>query len=101
MTDKTLIQRGSSNVFDDLGFDVAEARNLQMRAVLMGAIADWFAAAGLTQQAAAKRLGVTQPRFNAVLKGEIGACSLDWLVNVAAAAGLPVKLSVGRPRKHA
>ena len=48
----------------------------------------------MTQVNAAKQLGITQPRFNAMLKGAIGQFSLDALVNMAANAGLAVKLSL-------
>lgn len=37
----------------------------------MVALVQWFNASGLTQAAAAKTLGVTQPRLNQLLKGKI------------------------------
>lgn len=46
------------------------------------------------QAAPAKALGITQPRFNALLKGKIGLFSLDALVNIATRAGLNVRLVV-------
>ena len=48
----------------------------------------------MTQAAAAKALGLTQPRLNALLKGRIGLFSLDALVNIASRAGLNVRLIV-------
>jgi len=51
----------------------------------------------LTQAAAAKTLGVTQPRLNQLLKGKIEIFSLDALVNMATSAGMRVGLSV-RPK---
>ena len=42
----------------------------------------------MTQQQAAKTLGVTQPRLNALLKGKIADFSLDALVNMLAHAGM-------------
>jgi predicted XRE-type DNA-binding protein len=39
-------------------------------------------------------LGLTAPRFNALLKGKIGIFSLDALVNIATRAGLSVRLLV-------
>lgn len=50
-------------------------------------VAKWFDSSGLTQAAAAKTLGVTQPRFNQLLKGKIGDFSMDALVNMATRAG--------------
>ena len=58
------------------------------------ALIEWYRKSGLTQAAAAKALGVTQPRLNALLKGKIGLFSLDALVNIASRAGLNVRLVV-------
>ncbi len=86
--------KGSGNVFLDLGFDKAEAESLKMRADLMIRIVDFYEKSGMTQARAAKALGLTQPRLNALLKGKIGLFSLDALVNIAGRAGLNVRLVV-------
>jgi len=49
------------NVFSDLGFSLAEARNLQMRAQLMTALRRFVEKEGLTQAEAAKRLASYGP----------------------------------------
>ena len=85
---------GSGNVFLDVGFDKAEAENLKLRSELMMRIEEFYRKSGMTQAAAAKSLGLTQPRLNALLKGRIGLFSLDALVNVASRAGLNVRLVV-------
>jgi predicted XRE-type DNA-binding protein len=99
--DKLLLTRSSGNLFADLGFDDAEATNLLMRSDLMRAIEKWFKASGLTQSAAAKRLGVPQSRFNLLLKSKINEFSLDALVNLASAAGLKLKLNLSQPSTKA
>ena len=43
---------------------------------------------------AAKTLGLTTPRFNALLRGKINLFSLDALVNIAVRAGLRIELRV-------
>jgi predicted XRE-type DNA-binding protein len=86
--------RGSRNVFADLGFDKAEAENLKLRSELMMRIDSYFRKSGRTQADAARTLGLTQPRLNALLKGRIGQFSLDALVNIANRAGLSVRLVV-------
>lgn len=91
------ITKGSANVFADLGFDPQEAQNLQLRSQTMIALLQWFKASGLTQVAAAKVLGVTQPRLNQLLKGKIDIFSLDALVNMATNAGMRVGLVI-RPK---
>jgi predicted XRE-type DNA-binding protein len=86
--------RGSGNIFADLGFPKGEAENLKMRADLMIRIVDYYEKSRMTQAQAAKALGLTQPRLNALLKGKIGLFSLDALVNIASRAGLNVRLVV-------
>jgi len=91
------ITKGSANVFADLGFGPQESQNLLLRSQTMIALVQWFNASGLTQAAAAKTLGVTQPRLNQLLKGKIEIFSLDALVNMATSAGMRVGLSI-RPK---
>ena len=94
MTGKLKYVRGSENIFVDLGFDKAEAENLKLRFELLMKIDDFYRRSGLTQAAAAKALGLTQPRLNALLKGKIDQFSLDALVNIASRTGLNVRLVV-------
>ena len=94
MTEKLKYVRGSGNIFADLGFPKGEAENLKMRADLVIRIVDFYKKSGMTQAQAAKTLGLTQPRLNALLKGKIGLFSLDALVNIASRAGLNVRLVV-------
>ena len=46
---------------------------------------------------AARRLGVTQPRLNDLLRGRIDKFSLDALMMLATGAGLTVEWRVGKP----
>jgi predicted XRE-type DNA-binding protein len=94
MSEKVKIERGSGNVFLDLGFSKAEAENLRLRSQLMRQIDAYYRESGMTQAAAAKALGLTQPRLNALLKGRLHQFSLDALVNIASNAGLNVRLVV-------
>ena len=48
----------------------------------------------LTQSEAAKKLGITQPRLNQMLKGKMDIFSLDALVNMATSAGMRVGLNI-------
>lgn len=91
---KTTMTKSSGNVFADLGFGADEAQNLQLRSHAMMAVTSWYEASGLTQAAAAKALGITQPRLNQVLKGKISEFSLDALVNMATRAGMRVALTI-------
>ena len=91
---KVEVIHGSSNVFADIGFPAAEAENLLRRTDLMIEVEKWFRRSALSQQVAAARLGITQPRLNQLLKGKIGLFSIDALVNMLARAGLKVRITV-------
>ena len=92
----TKIHRSSGNVFRDLGFDAQEAENLRLRSELMIHIRKLIGRRDLTQAAAAKLFGVTQPRVSDLVRGRIDLFSLDTLVNMLARAGVHVRLVVKR-----
>ena len=94
MSEKLKRTRSTGNVFRDLGFDKDEAENLKLRAELMMRIEDFYGKSGMTQVEAARVLGLTQPRLNALLNGRIGLFSIDALVNAAANAGMRVEMKV-------
>ena len=76
MSTRTVLTKSSRNVFADLGFPESEAQNLALRSDLMIRIEKLVRDSGMTQQQAAKTLGVTQPRLNALLKGKIADFTL-------------------------
>ena len=94
MTEKLKMERGSGNVFLDIGFAPDEAQNLQLRSDLMSRIERYVRSSGLTQKECAARMGVTQPRLNDLLKAKIDKFSLDALVNMLGHAGMRVELRV-------
>ena len=79
------------NVFSDIGFPPDEAANLLFRATLMARLTKISNDRELTQHAAAKLFGVTQPRVNLLLNGKIGEFSVDALVNMLGRAGFTVE----------
>ena len=88
----TRVIPGSGNIFVDLGFDDAEARVMALRVQLMVQLRDRLQEEGYTQVEAAKRLGVTQPRVSALLKGTWKDFSMDMLLTLATRAGLKPEL---------
>lgn len=68
---KLKITPSTGNVFRDVGFRREEAEHLLVRADLMIQIQKLIVARGLKQKAAAKTLGVTQPRVSDLLRGRI------------------------------
>jgi predicted XRE-type DNA-binding protein len=85
-----------ASVWDAIEPTRAQAASMKARAQTMIAIQEVVAAWDLTQAAAAKRLGLTQPRLNDLLRGRINKFSLDALIELATRAGLSIKLEVGR-----
>ncbi len=87
-------RRSFKIVWDAIEPTHAQAANMKARAETMvaiqGAVSKWR----LTQAATAKRLGLTQPRLNDLLRGRINKFSLDALINIAMAAGLRVRVEV-------
>jgi predicted XRE-type DNA-binding protein len=83
-----------ASAWDALEDTQAEAENMRLRSSLMIAISEAVAAWHVTQMEAARRLGVTQPRLNDLLRGHVGKFSLDALVAIAARAGLSVHLEI-------
>lgn len=82
------------SVFDDLGFDNAEAANLKIRAALMRAVEEELAKKNLTQVQAAKFLGVSQPRISDLRRGKLHLFTIDVLVNMLTKLGKPVSLVI-------
>jgi predicted XRE-type DNA-binding protein len=85
------ITKSCGNVFADIGFPPDEAANLIARASLMARLTKIAQDRELTQHAAAKLFGITQPRVNLLLKGKIGEFSVDTLVQMIDRAGLTVE----------
>ena len=92
------IRKSTGNVFRDLGFGVEEAENLRIRTDLMIQLTKLIEARGLTQAAAAKLLGVTQPRISDLVRGKIDRFSIDTLVEMLGHTGARISFVVTRRR---
>ncbi len=83
-----------ASVWDAIEDTPAEAENMRLRSVLMMALKEHIARAGLSQSQAAKLFGTTQPRVSDLVRGKIDLFSLDALVNMASMAGLHIEMRV-------
>jgi predicted XRE-type DNA-binding protein len=92
MSEKFRMQRGSGNVFRDIGYPQEQAENLLLRTQLMSKIR--AATKDATQAEAARLFGVTQPRMSDLLRGRVDKFSLDALVNMLAKVGMRVEMRV-------
>ena len=82
------------SVWDALEDAPAQATNMRLRSELMIALRAQVETWGTTQARAAKRLRITQPRLNDLLRGRIDKFSLDALVALTEHAGLELRLEV-------
>ncbi len=85
------------SVWDAIESSPAEAANMKARSDVMIAIREVVDKWNVTQAEAAKRLGITQPRLNDLVRGRLDKFSLDALMNLATRAGLTVRVKVVRP----
>lgn len=96
-TDEIAVTESSGNVFEDLGF-AAPAEAL-LKAELARQISAIIRDRGLRQVAAARILGVDQPKVSALLRGRLSGFTIDRLVRYAAAFDQVVDIAV-HPREH-
>lgn len=87
-------EEGAENVFRDLGFSEAEADHLMIRSRLMIEVEKFVERSKLSQKAAAKMLGVTQPRLNDLRQGKVQKFSIDALVKMLSNVGIRVDVHV-------
>jgi predicted XRE-type DNA-binding protein len=85
------------SVWDAIEASPSQAANMKARSEMMMAIRDTVSGWNVTQAVAAKRLGLTQPRMNDLVRGRINKFSLDALINLAGRAGLSIRVEVIRP----
>jgi len=98
---KTKITRSSGNLFSDLGFGAEEDEHLQIRSTLMIAVHNVISDRKLTQIAAAKLFGVSQPRISDLVRGKIEVFSIDMLVTMLSRAGIHVTVALSEARQGA
>jgi predicted XRE-type DNA-binding protein len=84
------------SVWDAIETSPAEAESMKLRSKLMMAIIAQIERRELSQAAAAKLMGVSQPRISDLVRGKVDLFSLDMLVNMCAASGIQVDLKIGR-----
>jgi predicted XRE-type DNA-binding protein len=93
------IVRGSGNVFADLGFPDAEERQTKLRlAYALNAAID---AKRLTQDEAAKRLGLNQPKVSALRNYKLEGFSLERLMTLLNAFDCDIEIVIRKkPRSR-
>ena len=75
-------RNSSGNIFEDLGFDPAEAEVLKVKTQLKIELEKEVKRRKLSQTAAAKLAGVDRPMFNKVMTGKLTGVSIDKMVQM-------------------
>ena len=84
------------SVWDAIADTPQEAENMKLRSALMTELRRHLDESGLSQSEAAKLFGVTQPRVSDLVRGKIDRFALDTLVNMLAAAGMHVRMTIAK-----
>ncbi len=94
------MERGTGNVYADLGF--ANADQMLVKAELAAAIASILARRGLKQAEAAELLGLTQPKLSNLLRGHFHGLSERRLIDCLTRLGRDVEIVIkDKPRSRA
>jgi len=93
-------KKSSGSVFKDAGFSTYQARNLEFRSYLMMTLRQYINQKGWTQQKAAKKLDVTQPRISNLIHGKIDLFSVGMLINMFEKAGFKLYDIIEKNIKH-
>jgi len=98
MSRKIQFEVGSGNIFADIGLPDAETHLL--KAQIVAEIYRLTKERKLTQTAAGKRMGISQPEVSRMFKGRFREYSVDRLMTFLTSFGRDVEI-VARPHKKA
>ena len=86
------VKRSSANVYADLG--LPDAEKLKIKTGLVIEIRKAMRKLGLTQQAAAKRMGITQPKVSDMMNGDFSNLSERKLMDCLNRLGYDIEIKV-------
>ena len=98
-TTDTAVERGSGNVFADLGLPDADAH--LVKAELVSRMDDIVRKRDITQAEAARLLGLSQPDVSQILRGDFREYSLERLFRLLTALGRDFDIVIRQPRSAA
>ena len=88
----------TNSVFFDL-FERGQAERLSIQSGLALALEQEIKARKWTQAAAAKALGIAQPRVNDLLRGRLDRFSIDALIEYLSRLGVQVRIQTSAPKR--
>ena len=86
------VEMGSGNVFADLG--LPDADKLKIKSGLVIEITKAMRTMGITQKAAAERMGISQPKVSAMLRGDFTNLSERKLMDCLNRLGYDIEIKV-------
>ena len=86
------VEMGSLNVFSDLG--LPDAEKLKIKSGLVIEISKAVRKLGLTQEEAARRMGITQPKVSGMLRGDFSNLSERKLMDCLNRLGYDIEIKV-------
>jgi predicted XRE-type DNA-binding protein len=92
MVDGVEVQRSSGNIFADLG--LPDADKLKIKTGLVIEIRKAMQRLGLTQQEAAGRMGITQPKVSDMMRGDFSNLSERKLMDCLNRLGYDIEIKV-------
>jgi len=92
------VQRGSGNVYADLG--LPDAEKLKIKTGLVIETRKAMRRLGLTQQEAAKRMGITQPKVSDMMRGDFSNLSERKLMDCLNRLGYDIEIKIKPAAKH-
>lgn len=92
IVDGVEVQSSSGNVFADLG--LPDADKLKIKTGLVIEIRKAMQRLGLTQQEAARRMGITQPKVSDMMRGEFSNLSERKLMDCLNRLGYDIEIKV-------
>ena len=96
LIDSVEVHRGSGNVFADLG--LPDSDKLKIKTGLVIEIRKAMRNRGLTQQDAAKRMGISQPKVSDMMRGDFTNLSERKLMDCLTRLGYDIEIRV-RPAR--
>jgi len=90
--DSIEVEIGSGNVFTDLG--LRDAEKLKIKSGLVIEITKAMRKLGLTQDEAARRMGITQPKVSGMLRGDFSNLSERKLMDCLNRLGYDIEIKV-------
>ncbi len=82
------LKKSTGNIFEDLGFDAAEAEVLKVKAQLKLEIEKEVKARRLSQAKAAQLAGIARPSFNRLMNDRLEGISVDKMIHMKYLLGL-------------